>query len=53
MLSVLDVQKALGIGKNQIYNLVRTKDFPAMKVGGQYLIPKEKFEEWMDKKLHE
>lgn len=45
---VIDVQKALGLGKNQTYALIKTGVFPVRNVGNKYLIPKEPFLKWLN-----
>lgn len=37
------------IGKDKIYELVRRKDFPALKLGGRYYIIENKINEWLSK----
>ena len=53
MLTVKEVSEALGIGINQTYSLVKSDDFPTIKIGQQYFIPKDLFYEWIDEKLKE
>lgn len=48
MLSVKEVSKILGIGINQTYELVKKEGFPSFRVGQKFLVPKEKFEEWIN-----
>ena len=45
---VIDVQKMLGLGKNQTYNLVKANVFPVRQIGNKYLIPKEPFLKWLN-----
>lgn len=47
MISVKEVSEALGIGINQAYALVKKDGFPTIKIGQQYLIPKDDFEKWV------
>ena len=37
----------LGIGKNQTYELIKSKRFPVLKIGKDYLIPMEGFDRWL------
>jgi excisionase family DNA binding protein len=37
------------IGIDKIYELVRRKDFPALKIGGRYYILENKVDEWFSK----
>lgn len=48
MLSVPEVAAVLGISQAGAYELVRTDDFPYLKVGSRIVVPKEKFIEWID-----
>ena len=49
MLSVPDVAQIMGIALDGAYTLVRSKDFPAFKVGSRIIIPKDKFLAWLDR----
>ena len=49
MLTVKEVSEALGIGINQTYALVHENKIPSMKIGQQYLIPKDSFYEWIER----
>lgn len=49
MLSVLDVAQVLGISRAGAYELVKSADFPAMKIGTRIIVPKERFIEWINK----
>ena len=48
-LTVPDVQRALGIGKNTAYELANREDFPSIRVGKRILIPRDAFLRWLDK----
>ena len=48
MLSVLDMAAVLGISRAGAYELARTEDFPALKIGTRIVIPKDKLKEWVD-----
>ena len=37
------------IGVDKIYELVRRKDFPALKLGGRYYIIADKIDEWFNR----
>ena len=45
---VCDVQKMLGIGLRQTYELVNSSCFPVKKVGRTILIPKRGFDDWLN-----
>ena len=49
MLSVLEMTAALGISRAGAYELARTEDFPALKIGTRVVIPKDKLKAWVDK----
>ena len=37
---------SLGIGKNNAYKLIKLPNFPVIKIGKKYIVPKDAFEEW-------
>jgi len=45
--TVKDIKRILGIGHNQVYDLVNTRGFPKIQIGRKYLVPKDKFEKWI------
>lgn len=47
MLSVPEMAAALGISRAGAYELVRTEEFPALKIGSRIVIPKDKLQEWV------
>ena len=42
------VAKTLGISISSAYELMKEKDFPSMRVGNRWVIPKEHFIAWVD-----
>lgn len=44
------VAKVLGVATSTAYELMHEKDFPALKIGNRLLVPKEKFQAWVEKK---
>ena len=46
LLSPIQAKELLGVGRNEIYNLFKNKDFPSFKIGSKYYINKEKLQEW-------
>ena len=53
MLSVPEVAAVLGISRAGAYELVKGKDFSALKIGSRIVVPKEKFIVWVDEKTSE
>ena len=47
-LSVTEVQEALGIGRNSVYDLVNRADFPKIRMGRKIIIPRDAFLRWLD-----
>ena len=48
-LNVMDVAHLLGISRARAYELVRTAEFPKLKVvAGRIIIPRDKLLEWLD-----
>lgn len=43
LISPMEAKKLLGVGRNEIYNLVKQKDFPA-------ILTRISLKEWADKK---
>jgi len=41
------VAKVLGVSPSSGYELMREKDFPALKIGSRIVVPKEKFIAWV------
>ena len=48
-ISVSEMQKALGIGRNTAYELVNRADFPAVRLGKRIVIPVEALNAWLEK----
>lgn len=48
-LTVKDVEKALGIGRNKAYTIFKRADFPAIEIDGQLRVCKDDFLEWLRK----
>ncbi len=49
VMTVADVQKALGLGRDKTYSLFRQKSFPSVQIDGRYFITKKAFENWLDR----
>lgn len=50
--TIAEIQKLLKIGKNQAYNLCKRDDFPAVRVGLVWRVPKREFEKWVAKQSY-
>ena len=50
-LSVPDVAAVLGISRAAAYELARSKDFPALRIGTRIVIPKDKFINWINRRV--
>ena len=46
-LSVTELSKYMGIGRNQAYELTRRRGFPVVHVGTRILIPIRELEGWL------
>ena len=44
------VANVLGIAMSSTYELMKEKDFPALRVGNRLIVPKEKFIAWVEMK---
>lgn len=49
MLTIKDLQTIFNCGKRQAYELLRVPGFPAMKLGGKYLISAKALDSWIQK----
>jgi len=43
-----DISNYLRVNVNKAYDLFHREDFPSMKLGNRYIIPKNKFLEWLN-----
>lgn len=48
--TVEEIQNILGVGRNVAYNLVKTKVFHSVRIGGNIRISKRSFDAWLDGK---
>ena len=48
MLSVPQLASMLGISRSGAYTLVRSEDFPALKIGSRIVVPKDKLLCWIN-----
>ena len=47
-ITVPELAKALGVGRNQAYTLCARSDFPAIRLGGKIVIPIEPLMKWIN-----
>ena len=52
LLSVDDICKYLGIGKDTIYKWIETKELPAYRLGRLWKFKKEEVDMWLKKNSH-
>ena len=50
MLSVPEVAAVLGISRAGAYELARSRDFPALRIGFRIVVPKDKLLLWINTK---
>lgn len=43
------VGQVLGISRSLAYELLRSKEFPTVRIGKRMLVPKDRFIEWLSK----
>ena len=48
-LNAATVAKVLGVSPSSGYELMHEPDFPVLKVGSRFVVPKEKFVEWVSR----
>lgn len=49
--TVDEIQDILGIGRNSAYNLVKSRVFHSVRIGGNIRISKKSFDKWLDSQL--
>ena len=42
------VAKVLGISTSSTYELMHDNAFPAVRIGSRFVVPKEKFRQWVE-----
>lgn len=52
-LSVAEVQQALGVGRNTVYELVNRSDFPKIRVGRKIIVPRDAFAKWLERQTEQ
>ncbi len=49
--SIRELQTIFGCGRNKIYQIVRTEEFPKIMIGKKIYIPINEFNEWKKKHI--
>lgn len=47
VLSVEEVARLLGIGRNGAYEAIQRGEIPHLRIGRRIMIPRDRFEEWL------
>ena len=42
------VAKTLGVAISSAYELMHEDDFPSLRIGSRFVVPKEKFRRWVE-----
>ena len=42
------MSKILGISISSAYELMHETDFPSLRIGSRFVVPKEKFRQWVE-----
>lgn len=45
-----EAQKYLNVSRTTLYNLIKAKNIPAIKLGGQWRFRRERLVKWLDSK---
>ena len=45
------VSKVLGIAPSSAYELMHEKGFPSLRIGSRIVVPKEKFQQWVEEQV--
>jgi len=53
ILTVKDVSKYMRVNLTKAYEFFHRDDFPSLQVGKRYLVPKNRFLEWLDERIDE
>ncbi len=51
MMTVPETAQYLNIPVSKVYELVKSQDFPAAKIGKNWRIPKNRLEPWLDSQI--
>ena len=45
------VAKTLGVSPSAAYALMHEKGFPSLRIGNRIVVPKEKFQQWVEEQM--
>lgn len=45
------ISKVLGVSLSSAYELMHDKEFPAVHVGSRIVVPKERFQQWVEAQM--
>ena len=45
------ISKVLGVSLSSAYELMHDKEFPAVHVGSRIVVPKERFQQWVEEQM--
>ena len=45
------VAKTLGVSPPTAYELMHEKGFPSLRIGSRIVVPKEKFQQWVEEQM--
>lgn len=45
------VAKTLGVSPSTAYELMHEKGFPSLRIGNRIVVPKEKFQQWVEEQM--
>jgi excisionase family DNA binding protein len=46
--SIAQIQEMLPLGKTRIYQSLAAGDIPCLRLGRRFIVPKKKFDEWLE-----
>lgn len=49
LLRAEDVQRALGIGRSKVYELIASGDLPVVRIGRSVRVPSKALDEWIER----
>lgn len=51
MLSATELATYLGVSKSTAYSLLRSDNFPSLRIGKRLLVPRDKLEFWIEQQI--